>query len=75
MSFEIDYRLYRGRTKLKLLLSLWLRHRKQNRAKRSYWVHPICRHCRMFGEYHHLTPQILEDIDKCLLYMKKVEES
>ena len=36
------------------------------KTKRRYWDHPICRQRQMFREYHHLTSQILKDIDKSL---------
>ncbi|KAG8254094.1 hypothetical protein J6590_014969 [Homalodisca vitripennis] len=40
-------------------------------AQRDYWVHPINKKRRMFGEYHHLMHDLEADDDKFRLILKK----
>ena len=43
---------------------------RRQRAERRWWVHPINQSRLIFGEYHHLMPDLRNDEDKFYRYLR-----
>lgn len=48
--------------------------RKKKRRTHKYWVHEICQKRDIYGEFHHLFPDLKKDPKKCFEYFRMTYE-
>jgi hypothetical protein len=53
-----------------LLFDEEMKHKRGSKRKRSTWVHDICLKRKIFGEFHTLFKQLLQDEKKIFQYFR-----